>query len=328
MSNYHNLILLTGAGFTKNFGGFLASEMWSQIYNHPDVQSSEKLRSLLCDDFDYESVYSRVNDDKSVSCEDKERIQSAVREAYKNLDIATKDWVFRDDSAHPVCWYTLNRLLSLFNSGREKISVFFTLNQDLFMERRSGSVCPGVPGFHAQKGGLSTTSLEESDFLVLPTEDKVNNLVETAIRGHAGPVYIKLHGSYGWVASDGSTRMVIGKNKVHTITSEPLLKAYFDLFSSAVQEDSKKMLIIGYGFGDEHINAVLADGVINHGLRIYVISSTQPKDWKKRVEEDVKYGATIISGLAGYYPYTLLEMFPKDQSETIHFKNLRRALVS
>jgi hypothetical protein len=27
-------ILLTGAGFTKNFGGLLASEMWAEIFNH------------------------------------------------------------------------------------------------------------------------------------------------------------------------------------------------------------------------------------------------------------------------------------------------------
>ena len=41
------LILLTGAGFTKNFGGFLANEMWSKIHNHPMVQSKPKLKQLL-----------------------------------------------------------------------------------------------------------------------------------------------------------------------------------------------------------------------------------------------------------------------------------------
>jgi hypothetical protein len=29
------IVLFTGAGFTKNFGGFLAKEMWSKIFNNP-----------------------------------------------------------------------------------------------------------------------------------------------------------------------------------------------------------------------------------------------------------------------------------------------------
>jgi hypothetical protein len=32
-----NAVLLTGAGFTKTFGGYLASEMWATILNQPEV---------------------------------------------------------------------------------------------------------------------------------------------------------------------------------------------------------------------------------------------------------------------------------------------------
>jgi len=38
------LILLTGAGFTKNFGGFLGSQMWDQIINDPEIQDNDNLR--------------------------------------------------------------------------------------------------------------------------------------------------------------------------------------------------------------------------------------------------------------------------------------------
>lgn len=53
-------ILFTGAGFTKNFGGLLASEMWSKIFNHEQVQSRKNLKELLTEDFDYESIYYKV----------------------------------------------------------------------------------------------------------------------------------------------------------------------------------------------------------------------------------------------------------------------------
>ena len=38
-----NAVLLTGAGFTKTFGGYLASEMWATILNQPEVQRSPEL---------------------------------------------------------------------------------------------------------------------------------------------------------------------------------------------------------------------------------------------------------------------------------------------
>jgi hypothetical protein len=53
-------ILLTGAGFTKNFGGFLASEMWAQIFNSRQIRPHKELGKILRHDFDYESVYNRV----------------------------------------------------------------------------------------------------------------------------------------------------------------------------------------------------------------------------------------------------------------------------
>lgn len=53
-------ILLTGAGFTKNFGGFLASEMWAQIFNSHHIRPHKELGKILRHDFDYESVYNRV----------------------------------------------------------------------------------------------------------------------------------------------------------------------------------------------------------------------------------------------------------------------------
>ena len=53
-------VLFTGAGFTKNFGGLLAKEMWSQISNNTKVQAHSRIRHLLLHDFDYESIYFHV----------------------------------------------------------------------------------------------------------------------------------------------------------------------------------------------------------------------------------------------------------------------------
>ena len=53
-------ILLTGAGFTCNFGAPLAAEVWSLILTHPPLAAAPRVRELLLQDFDYESVYHTV----------------------------------------------------------------------------------------------------------------------------------------------------------------------------------------------------------------------------------------------------------------------------
>jgi hypothetical protein len=81
-------ILFTGAGFTKNFGGFLATEMWTKIFNHPEVQKQPRLRELLLNDFYYESIYYKVLDVSNDAFEsvEKKAIHEAVRGAYGSID--------------------------------------------------------------------------------------------------------------------------------------------------------------------------------------------------------------------------------------------------
>ena len=40
-------VLLTGAGFTRNFGGFLTNQMWDKVFNHEQVQHYPFLVNLL-----------------------------------------------------------------------------------------------------------------------------------------------------------------------------------------------------------------------------------------------------------------------------------------
>lgn len=322
--NTKNLILLTGAGFTKNFGGFLADEMWSHIFNNPLVQNSPLLRSELQDNFDFESVYSNIIDNPNVQDDEKEKIKKAVFDAYTKLDDATKGWVFNDDSPYPVNIYGIGKLTMLFNGTGNDQGFFFTLNQDLFMERKFGYRCPGVSKF-SEEFYYQLRDLSQNDFVSLPSEN-VNDLVNKGIKNHAGFAYIKLHGSYGWKSANGSNQLVIGKNKVGSIGNEPLLKCYFNLFESVIRQGSKKLLIIGYGFQDQHINEVLLDGVKNHGLKIFIVGQN-PRSVKERIENGHYYAKEILSGVRGYFPYTLKEIFPANQEDTVYFNDIKNALL-
>ncbi|MDP3794425.1 MAG: SIR2 family protein [bacterium] len=322
-----DLILLTGAGFTKNFGGFLAKEMWHQIFNHQLVQKTPRLRSLLIEDYDFESVYSRVIDHPTPSVLEKDIMRKVMLSVYKKLDDATRGWVFNQDSPHPVNWYGVGKLFNLFIGQGDVKGFFFTLNQDLFMERMSHYRAPGAPPFHHEFYTLPRVELKEDEFVTLQREGVIAQ-AEQDVHNHQGLVYIKLHGSYGWKASDGSDRMVIGKDKTHLIDEEPLLRWYFDLFRSVIAQGNKKLLIIGYGFGDHHINKVLLEGVQKHNLRVFIISTQDPTDLREHFElRGYYYALSILDGLGGYHPYRLQEMFPADQSTTVYFTDLEASLL-
>ena len=94
-------ILLTGAGFTHNFGTPLAEEMWAIIFNHESVQSTPRIKNLMLKDFDYESIYYTIMEGSFTDSE-KEAINDATLFAYKYLDSIIRDYRFTRDAPYPV----------------------------------------------------------------------------------------------------------------------------------------------------------------------------------------------------------------------------------
>src|SRR5215467_12139898 len=84
-------VLLTGAGFTANFGGFLASEMWSRLFNHQEIQRYPSLVHRLKHDFAFEAVYHQVMYGTESTLEERHAMQTAVLDAYTQLDDAIRD---------------------------------------------------------------------------------------------------------------------------------------------------------------------------------------------------------------------------------------------
>ena len=83
------IVLLTGAGFTHNFGAPMARGMWAKILNRLPGGEADTVRQLLLDDIDYdfEEVYQQVIKGKGFSAEDKKCLAMAVRSVYEGLRI-------------------------------------------------------------------------------------------------------------------------------------------------------------------------------------------------------------------------------------------------
>ncbi len=263
-------ILLTGAGFTYDFGGFLASEMWALIFNHQLVQKRPSVRRIMLEDFDYESVYERILEDTTLVSEDKKAIKQAVFAAYSKLDAMLINKPYGDRLT------AVARLIDRFDGNDHSSGFFFTLNQDVFIERylefdKKLLIIPGIPC----PPDLSTKkyALENEDFIALPAKPEItaniSNLMSTK-----NFYYIKLHGSFNWKRSDGTDALVIGKDKKEQISREPLLRSYFDIFKAVLSQENKKLFVIGYGFGDPHINEIIANSIsVGSNLKCPKVSS-------------------------------------------------------
>ncbi|MGB8991030.1 MAG: SIR2 family protein [Desulfobaccales bacterium] len=312
--NIGKRILFTGAGFTKNFGGFLAKEMWSKIFN--EIRSHHSLREeLLHNDFDYESIYHKVLNGE-FSIQEKEALTAAILKAYETLDDVVRNWIFREGAPYPVNIYGLNDFIERFAGGNKEFGFFFTLNQDLFIERHFNSIRigfsqPGIRRILDLNMINSQLPLIKHDYISLPTENIIQRSINNYVSGQT-ICYVKLHGSFGWKSSDGKERLVIGREKERQIKDEPLLSWYFDLFKESLEFYERKLFVIGYSFHDHHINKIIADSVKTLGLKLYILSPEAPANFIANLNL-IEYGKQIISSINGYYPYSLLEVFPSYQ---------------
>ena len=131
--------------------------------------------------------------------------------------------------------------------------------------------------------------------------------------------YIKLHGSFNWRTQTGTELMVLGSKKSQQILEQPLLGWYHEVFKNLLFAGDVRLMIIGYGFGDEHVNEIIAQGIHEHGLRIMVWDRHQGFEWITKKPS----GDKIIAGLIGFESRDLMDVFPPSQMKTESYQSIR-----
>lgn len=330
-------VLLTGAGFTHPFGGYLASEMWAAIFNQPEIRANDKLRRRMLEELNYETFYDGVLASDVYTDQEKHDSTEAIRGAYQQMDevIFQRGDPKKRDRASKV----FQSFISRFDGSQKDRTrgFFFTLNQDLFVERfySSANSLIKIPGLHNPKwfnGQLGSKIIEEGDRVLLPEENIVEKVKSNFwVKSSERLAYIKLHGSYGWKTRNGTDSMVIGHAKTEIIKKEPLLRWYLSLFEEVLREPERNLVVIGYGFGDKHINDVIADAIRDRGLRLFVVSPKQPSDFRETlspVNSSVgrfkPWGDDLWQGLFGYYRGSMTDLY---QENSLQLTPLGQALI-
>jgi hypothetical protein len=269
-------LLLTGAGFSKNWGGWLANEAFEFLLTCKEIRENEQARRMLWahqQKGGFETALAEIRQRYTREPQDflpaLVALQTAVSTMFKAMNIGFQGV----------------QMLNFTNNGAGSVSRFltrfdsiFTLNQDVLLElhyvndnvslecdrqpRWIGSDLPGMQRAIPTEARITNSWAESTWYPKRPEE--------FAIDPQCQPIF-KLHGSSNWRYSHGQDMMIIGGAKLQDINTTPILSWYLTQFEEQLRAPGAKLMVIGYGFRDQHINDAIKRGVEN-GLQLFVIA--------------------------------------------------------
>jgi hypothetical protein len=263
---YKKQIILTGAGFTKNFNGLLAREVYKYMHNNDKVHQNKKLHTLFNSVFDFEQIYYEVISNKKKYDDTEINIMYEVlMYAFKHIEKSVCESPSNNNDL--INRYKVNRLLLNMKGNKNEKGFIFTLNQDLFIEKNLNTR-PNLLGINNYKYYDKYDAI--NGIYIKPNSIDITKKISYNECHEFN--YIKLHGSCDWVDKKNQNFMIIGKNKDKDIENHPLLDSYRKIFKEILFSGKMKLLIFGYGFGDKHINKLISEAADNHSLEIYMIT--------------------------------------------------------
>jgi len=273
-------ILLTGAGFSRNWGGWLADEVFEYLI--ADIDTTPSIRAQLWSDRrsggNYETTIQALKDRAKKGDDADFKIMNSILggmfNAMKNA-FGRQGFTFNHTTDTT---YQITRFLLRFDW-------IFTLNQDTLLEKHyfnnSFSLSSqgkwhgyDVPGLEHQATSQGSP-LDTSSIIVAKQAG-------FALQQGGYQPYIKLHGSHNWLASRTSGLLLItGGNKETDISDSPLLAWYNQLFRQTICTPHARVMIIGYGFADEHINKIILEASAK-GAKFFIIDPAGVNAFDKR----------------------------------------------
>lgn len=263
-----NRILLLGAGFSRNWGGRLASEVRSDLQTA--LHGNQRL-SMLLQQRDFESVLGMLQSEyeRQPNAENQQLLsamQGAVSEVFGRMNrafMALRGMEFGHDIA-----FSIRRYLTKFDA-------IFTLNQDLLVEFKHRPDDPGIWQGSAFPHGYQIPGMREVRPPDAPLDidrlrSKWTPTGELRLAANMQP-YFKLHGSSQWETAEAMPMLVIGSAKTAAINRLAVLRWYWEQFLDYLSRPDTRLVVIGYGFADEHINRAILDAAARGTLSMFVV---------------------------------------------------------
>jgi hypothetical protein len=156
-----------------------------------------------------------------------------------------------------------------------KFDAIFTLNQDLLIEFKHRPDDPGIWHGSAFPHGYQIPGMREVRPPDAPMDiDRLRSkwvpTGELRLEPKMQP-YFKLHGSSQWETAEAITMLVIGSGKTAAINQLAVLRWYWKQFLYYLSLPDTRLVVIGYGFSDEHVNKAILDAAAKGTLAMFVV---------------------------------------------------------
>jgi hypothetical protein len=320
-------LLLIGAGFSKNWGAPLASEFFDHLLTFPAVGDRRSLKRLLMESqeqggFEHalSQLQSRSDPDSAMDRTVLENALDLLFQRVNRLFFNAPRFEFQQHRR-----WTVRDFLGRFDA-------IFTLNQDVLLEHhyaRHVDLLGSPRGWtHVALPGMRPTVPigDELDrtwgmYVWVPGDDPAQG------DPHGQPIY-KLHGSTNWRTQEAGGLMVLGGAKEHAIQRHPTLARYFSTFRESLRDGGARLCVVGYGFGDAHINREIENAMLDTGLGVFLVDPAGEEAYRRanptyRSEALIKAKSRLDEafavGLAGVCRAPLREVFG---GANLHHENL------
>lgn len=289
-------LLLTGAGFSKNWGGWLAAEAFEYLLGVPELQQSPQVIALLWahhrkGGFEGALAALQLGAEQWPDTDKPQLVtlQNAVRTMFADMNAAF-----------------LRSNFQLGPGSAEflvRFDAIFTLNQDILLERRysHGGQFPAGGGPKGWSG--ATYPGVKSPFTNFDADparwQRERWRVEPELpKPGVGPQPIfKLHGSSQWYRDDDQDGvLVLGGGKDGAIARDPLLRWYLEEFERRLMEPDTRLMVIGYSFLDGHINRIIKTAG-QQGLKVFVVDPRGLDVWTTRPSDPIQPGANVLQDM-------------------------------
>ncbi len=267
--------LLVGAGFSRNWGGWLADEVFEYLLGSPEVAADPDLRGRLWRAHGAGGFEAALADLQAGYATDRRAfegpllaLQAAVAGMFGAMNesfMAMNDWQFGQRSRERQIGTFLPRFDAIFSLNQDLLLEHHYANDNVALNSRNQWIGPDLPGMRRLPPADPMYAQSWARSTWIPTEGAVFTAA-----ARCQPIY-KLHGSSNWLREDGSRVMIIGGAKARAIEQTPILRWYAEEFDRLLAIPEAKLMVIGYGFRDEHINAGLARAV-ERGLKLFIVA--------------------------------------------------------
>ena len=293
-------LLLTGAGFSRNWGGWLASEAFEYLLGAPEVDD-ELRRILLADKFKGRGFEDTLADLQTAFKSFREPRVGAQVDALTAALVGMFNLM--DQAFASVRFEPQNDRAFLISEFLARFDALFTLNQDLLLERHylNGNVLlsasrkwngwqrPGLKPLHPTSQAFDP----QAAVMAMQAPDDTNFMVGGGLQP-----YFKLHGSSNFLRDPGGRIIVMGGNKAAGINDEPLLRWYHQQFEDYLGR-AEKLMVIGYSFTDAHINMAI-QAAAARGLRIFIVDPEGIDVLDKNKHMAIKVPHELVEHIAPY----------------------------